>query len=271
MTLVTITQNFGGDGSVIARKVADELGVELYDDRKLQGLVQAGGISPAQVERFDEKSPGFLDQLVGYRPQKFLDILESVIYEVAQKGEGVIVGHGSQVLLRNFDCAFHVRVFSSVHKRIGNMAAQMGLSRDAALKLIHKRDQDQAGFFNFAFHLKMDDPSLYDLIVHTEKLDVDTASALIVQAARSEGIRACSLNALEAMEQLALEKKAHAAILETGVNMSTIVLEVPAKGTVHVYGLSSSPEETERITTAVKGVTGVSKVVSGLSTVRSVA
>lgn len=271
MTLVTITQNYGADGTAIARKVADELGVELFDDRKLQGLVQAAGIPLAQVDRFDEKAPGFLDQLVGYQPQRFLDILESVIYEVAQKGKGVIVGHGSQILLRNFDCAFHVRVISSVSRRIDNLAAQLGLSREAALKLIRKRDQGQAGFFNFAFHLKMDDPSLYDLIVHTEKLGVDTASNLIVQAVRSESIRACSLNALEAMEQLALEKKAHAAILEIGVNTSTIVLEVPAKGTVHVYGLSSSPEESAKIKAAVGCVAGVTKVVSGLNTVKNVA
>ena len=186
MTLITITQNFGGDGMAIARKVADGLGIELFDDRKLQGLLQARGIPSEEIGRFDEKAPGFLDNFMGSRPQVFLDILESVIYEVARKGEGVIIGHGSQMLLRNFDCAFHVRVFASDKRRIDNMAAQQGLSREAALKLIRKRDQAQSGFFNFAFHLDMNDPSLYDLIIHTEKLDVETASGLIIQAARSE-------------------------------------------------------------------------------------
>jgi cytidylate kinase len=270
MTLITVTQNLGGDGMAIARKVADELGIELFDDRKLQGLVQASGIPPEEVDRFDEKAPGFLDQLMGYQPQKYVDVLESVVYEVAHKGEGIIFGHGSQVLLRNFDCAFHVRVFSSVSKRIDNLTAQLGMSRDAALKLIRRRDQEQRGFFHFAFHLQMDDPSLYDLIIHTEKLDIDTASGLIVKAARSESIRKCSLNALEAMEKLSLEKKVHAALHEIGVNMSTIVVEVPETGTVHVYGVSGGNEETEKIKTAVRGVPGVSKAVSGLSIVRGV-
>jgi hypothetical protein len=35
MTLITITQNFGGEGMAIAHKVADELGIELFDDWKL--------------------------------------------------------------------------------------------------------------------------------------------------------------------------------------------------------------------------------------------
>ena len=270
MTLITITQNFGGDGMAIACKVADELGIELFDNRRLQNLVKASGIPSAEVSRFDEKAPGFLDQIMGYQPQVYLDVLESVIYEVARKGEGVIIGHGSQMLLRNFDCAFHVRVFSSDKKRIGNMAAQLGLSRDAALKLVRKRDKEHMVFFNFAFHLEMDDPSLYDLIIHTEKLDIDTASSLIIQAGRSENIRTCSLHALEAMDQLSLEKKVHAALLKIGVNMSNIVVEVPAKGTVHVYGLSAGHQESQNIEAAVKGVPGVSKVVSGLAVLSGV-
>jgi len=270
MTLITITQNFGGEGMAIAGKVADELGIELFDDRKLQSLVKASGIPSAEVSRFDEKAPGFLDQIMGHRPQVFLDILESVVYEVARKGEGVIIGHGSQMLLRNFDCAFHVRIFSSDKKRIDNMATQLDLSRDAAVKLVRKRHQEQTGFFNFAFHLKMDDPALYDLIIHTEKLDIDTAARLIVQAARSESIRTCSLKALEAMDQLALEKKVHAALLKIGVNMSSIVVEVPAIGTVHVYGTSVGHQETQNIETAVRGVPGVSKVVTRLAVLSGV-
>ncbi len=270
MTLITITQNFGGDGMAIARKVADGLGIDLFDDRKLQGLVQARGIPSEEIGRFDGKAPGFLDRFLGSRPQVFLDILESVIYEVARKGEGVIIGHGSQILLRSFDCAFHVRVFSSDKRRVENMAAEQSLSREAALKLIRKRDQEQSGFFNFAFHLEMNDPSLYDLIIHTEKLDLDTASGLIIQAARSESIRTCSLKALEAMERLALEKKVHAALLETGMDMNSIIVEVPEKGTVHVYGISPNSEETRKLNAAVRSVPGVSEVVSGISVVTGV-
>ena len=69
---------------------------------------------------------------------------------------------------------------------------------------------------------------------------------------------------------MALEKKVHAALLKIGVNMSNIVVEVPAKGTVHVYGASVGHQETQNIETAVKGVPGVSKVVSGLAVLSGV-
>lgn len=45
MPLITITQNFGSNGLAIARKVAEGLGCELFDDQKLHALVRQKGIS----------------------------------------------------------------------------------------------------------------------------------------------------------------------------------------------------------------------------------
>ena len=72
------------------------------------------------------------------------------------------------------------------------------------------------------------------------------------------------------MERLALEKKVHAALLESGMDMNTIIVEVPEKGTVHVYGISRNLEETQKIEAAARRVPGVSKLVSGISVVTGV-
>lgn len=268
MPLITITQNFGSNGSAIARKVADDLGCELCDDRKLNELIQKKGISAEEISQLDEKSPGYWDIFFKSRPQIFLNVLESVVYEVAQRGEGVIIGHGSQMLLRNFDCAFHVRILALEGQRADKLAAGQGISRDAALKLIRQRDKDQAGFFKFAFQLDMDDPSLYDLIINTHKLDTETAAGLIAGAVRSENIRACGMNALETMERLALEKKVRAALLENRIDDRNIVIEVMDEGVTSVAGVSSTAEEKKRIEAVVCRVPGVSKVVSAVEVIK---
>lgn len=38
--------------------------------------------------------------------------MEEVIYEGAEKGQGIILGHSSQLLLRDFRCALHVRIYA---------------------------------------------------------------------------------------------------------------------------------------------------------------
>lgn len=268
MSLITITHNYGSNGMDVARKVAQELGWKLFDDRQLQELIRQRGIAPEEIKHLDEKAPGYWDLFFKSRPQVFLNVLESVIYDVARAGDGVIIGHGSQVLLRNFDCAFHVRLFSSEGRRVDDLAARQGMIREAALKLIRKHDREQAGFFKFAFQLDMDDAGLYDLIINTQKFDAGTAAGLVISAARSEDIRTCSLNVIQSMERMSLEKKIHAALIENRIDPGSVLVEVSEKGVTHIAGLSPNDDEKKRIESIVGRVPGVSKVVSGVGVIK---
>jgi cytidylate kinase len=268
MPLITITQDYGCDGMDVAQKVAEKLGLNLFDDHKLHALIQKRGIAPEEVIKLDEKAPGYWDFFFKSRPQVFLNILESVVYEVARTGEGVIIGHGSQVLLRNFDCAFHVRLFASEGRRAEALGARQELSREAAIKLIRQRDRELAGFFKFAFRIDVEDPALYDLIIHTHKFDAAAAAELIISAARSESMRACSLGALESMERLGLEKQIRAALVEHHIDPGQIIIEVAEKGVAHVSGICLSADDKQRIESAVGKVPGVAKVVSGVEVIR---
>ena len=140
----------------------------------------------------DEKAPGFLDRIFSRKPEIYLDCMEALVYEVAKKGEGIIIGHGSQMMLRDFECALHVHIYADEATRIRNLMNQRGMSEEAARKLIEKSDHEQEGFFRFAFHMDWTDPSLYDLVINTEQIGIDTAAKLLadMEAAGSElGLR----------------------------------------------------------------------------------
>ena len=268
MPLITITHTFGSEGEEVARRVAEALGCELFDDSRLKRLVQDKGISAEEFNRLDERTPGYWASFFKSRPQIFVNILESAIYEAAHKGEGVIVGHGSQVLLRSFDCAFHVRLFAPESRRVDRLVSEKGLSRDAAVRLVRAQDREQANFFKFAFQMELDDPALYDLVVNTHKLAPATAARIVVDAARSEDLRACSLNALETMDRLALEKQVRAALMEARIDPSLVLIEARADGVVHVGGVSANDEDRQRVAAIVRAVAGVRKVVSEMEVVR---
>jgi hypothetical protein len=82
----------------------------------------------------------------------YLNLMESVIYEAARCGQGVIIGHGSQMLLHDFGCAMHVLVTAHEESRIHRLMHEMSLSREAAQKLIRQIDNQKKGFFRYAFH-----------------------------------------------------------------------------------------------------------------------
>lgn len=265
MSLITISESIGCGGKTIAAFVADELKLELYDDRKLEGEAIQLGIQPGVLKDLDEKAPGLFSRILSNKPQVYLDLLQAVVYEVAKRGQGIILGHGSQVLLRDFGCALHVRIYGSESSRIENLMNQRGLSRDAADKLIHKTDNERRGFLQFAFHMDWKDQSLYDLVINRDKLSTDLAAKLIIEAAQSREIKECSMTALESMERLSLSRRVDAAVLESNLGRDVFRydmfhMEVPEKGVVLITGVTHMQGAEERLLKVVKGVPGVTEV-----------
>jgi cytidylate kinase len=265
MSLITITQSMGCPGEEIAKLVADRLDLELYDDARLQRTVQTMGKELQDLKHFDEKAPGFFDRLISNKPDIFLDLMEAVIYEVAKKGAGVIIGHGGQFLLRDFGCALHVLIYADRSTRVRQVMEHKAISREVADRLIRKSDDNQAGFFQFAFHREWNDLSLFDLVISTEKMTPPSAVNIIVAAAQNQEVKTCSLTALDAMDRLSLEKKIEAALLKNNFDPRYLHLTVPDKGVVLVKGLTESDDEMNKLKEVVAAVEGVSEVRSEVS------
>ena len=260
MALVTVSGGMGCGADKVGRFVSEGADVTLYDDQKLQIEAIKLGLRDQDLKGFDEKAPGFFDSLRGYNPELYIDLMESVIYEVSRSGKGVILGHGSQLLLRDFGCALHVLIHGSANYRIKQVMATHGLSEKAAEKMISKSDSERRGFMRFAFKMDLDDMSLYDLIINTEKLGIDGAGKLILEAFQSQAVKECTLNALETMERMAMLKKVQAALLKEHFGLSQFNVDVPEKGVVQVIGFAVDEEKKKQMLAAVKKVAGVSKV-----------
>jgi cytidylate kinase len=244
----------------ISRFVAEKAKLPLYDDQKLQMEAIRLGLRAQDLKGFDEKAPGFLDSLRGYNPELYIDLMESVIYEVARSGDGIILGHGSQLLLRDFGCALHVLTHASHDYRIKHVMANHGLSEKAAEKMIAKSDSERRGFMRFAFKMDLDDMSLYDLILNPEKLGIDGAGQLVLEALEVQAVKECSLTALETMERMGLLKRVQAALLKGHFGSAQFNVDVPEKGVVHLFGFALNEEKKQQMVAAVKKVAGVSKV-----------
>jgi cytidylate kinase len=259
MSLITISGGMGSGAEKVAELVARNAKLELFDDHKLYDEAIRMGIRAEDLKGLDEKVPGFFDSL-RYNPELYLDILESVVFEVSRTGKGVIVGHGSQVLLRDFGCAMHVLVHASEAYRVQQIMEKHVLSKKTAEKMIQKKDDERRGFFRFAFHMGWTDPSLYDLVINTEKLGIGGAAKLVLEAQASDEIKECSLRALETMERMSLVKKVQASLLKEHFSYSQFHVEVPEQGLVQISGYTTTEDERKRMVKTAAKVPGVSKV-----------
>jgi cytidylate kinase len=264
MYFITISEMLGTSGEKIAKRVAQELNYAYYGDGELFKTADEMGFL-SDVKKLDEKSPALFERFFSQRPNIYLDRLQSVIYEVAKKGDAIFFGKGSQLMLHSFDCAFHVLITGSTERRTQRVMEQEKVGREVAEKVIHRSDYDKRGFLRFAFDEDWLNPHLYDVILNTDKLSIDSAAKMIVDAAKSDEIKACGAESVKLLGNLSLQRKIEAVFLETSLSNSHLFFAVEDPNSIRLYGLVKSQDEKESIERIVKGVKGVNKVINELT------
>jgi len=68
VALITITHTIGCDALEIARRVADGLQVEVYDDSRLREEALRMGLHSDQLRGFREKAPNWFERMVSDKP-----------------------------------------------------------------------------------------------------------------------------------------------------------------------------------------------------------
>ena len=264
MYFITVSEMIGTNGQRIARRVAEELNYTFYGDEELFGAASEMGFL-SDVKKLDEKAPPLLERFFTERPKIYLDRLQSVIYELAKKGNAVFFGRGGKFLLQSFDCAFHVLVTGSTEKRIQRIMEEKKVKKEIAEKIINRSDHDKKAFIRFAYDEDWLNPRFYDLILNTDKLSADSAVKMIMDVAKSDEIRSCGIDSVQLLGKLSLNRKVESALLEAGVLDPHLSFTVEEPEQVKVYGIVGSSEEKERIEKLVKKVKGVREVKNGAS------
>ncbi len=77
-----------------------------------------------------------------------------------------------------------MRVIAPLETRIRNVCRQFKISADKARRRVMKRETARRAFVRQTFHVDISDPAHYDMVLNTGRMDIDSAAAAIVGAAR---------------------------------------------------------------------------------------
>jgi cytidylate kinase len=267
MNFITFTEMIGSKGKDISKRVAAEMNYFYFGEEELFNTARKSGFLN-DFKKLDEKGPTLFEKVFSERPKVYLDRLQSVIYEEAQKGDTVFFGRGSQLLLNAFGCALHVLVTGSDEKRIQMVMERKLVTREVAEKIVAQSDHDRKGFIRFAFDEDWLNPKLYDLIVNTDKLSVDSAVKMVIDAAKSDEIGACGLDSIDLLGRLSLQRKVESALLELDTNGSHVFMNVEDIDTVRLTGLTNLEEKKEKIEKNVKKIPGVRRVINEIQVIK---
>ena len=118
--------------------------------------------------------------------QLYLSTMTSIITELASSGSVVILGRGSQMMLKDMPRATHVLCIAPQNLRAQRLAERDDIGLHEATKRVQESDRGQVAFYRKFWKVDMDDPRLYDLTIDTSRSSYETAAELVSLAARAK-------------------------------------------------------------------------------------
>jgi len=205
MRAITISREYGSGGGEIAARLAQHLNWQLVDHEVVVEVSKALGISEAEAEAQDEHTEGVVSRLLSnlqliepimlvgsttlpeVEELNYREALQNAVEAATRQGHVVIVGRGSQMLLAQRRDVLHVRIIAPLELRIAYVMQREGLNQDEARSRIQLKDRDRIRYLQAEYHQSPEDARLYDLIVNTGIIDLDSAVDLIVLALERKG------------------------------------------------------------------------------------
>lgn len=205
MAVITIRGQLGSGAPEIGKEVAQRLKFD-YLDREIIAEVAARLHRQEQEVIAKEMPPtSFLGRIAkalehsydfgvgfegAYLPawqmplddRRYLQVLESVIKELAQSHSLVIFGRGSQFILKGFPATLHVFVVAPLKLREERIRQWHQLDLESARREIARFDNSNREFIKKFFKATWEDPACYDLVINTENLSFSAAAAIIIEA-----------------------------------------------------------------------------------------
>lgn len=163
------------------------------DHAIINRAAREAGVPEVALAQIDEL--GFL----GITPspeesRAYLNQVERVILELANKGRIVIVGCAGQKVLAKRYGVLHVQVVAPVDIRLARLMAQENISETAATERLMASDKRRGHYLKKHYGVGWLDPALYDLVINTAQIDPEDAVCCVVnllRSGKSEAATAC--------------------------------------------------------------------------------
>jgi cytidylate kinase len=197
MRVVTISREYGSGGGEIAARLASFLGWHLIDHEVVVRVAEKLHVSEEEAEEHDEcvehlasrifKSlrlvhptmPMTVEIPPSMDSRAFYEARCQIIEGAVASGHVVIVGRGAQAHLAKRRDVLHVRIVAPFELRLAYVMSREGLDWEAAQARIMKKDQERTRYLETFYHRHPSDAHLYDLVLSTGILDLESAAEVI--------------------------------------------------------------------------------------------
>lgn len=190
---ITISREAGAGADEIAHRVGRELDWDVLGHELLMLLAEKDDLPDYMLDCVDETEANWIRDIFGewldpktVSHTKYVWQLKRLVWLAAIHGRVVFVGRGAQFVLPP-ENGLHVRLIGSQEARAARRAESGGCSVDDARARVTATDAERKSWVKRFFEADVENPHAFDLVLNTDRLSVDGAARLIVEASRALG------------------------------------------------------------------------------------
>jgi CheY-like chemotaxis protein len=259
MPIITIFSGTFCKQQRVVAKLLSDTGYRLVTDKDI--LVRASdlsGMAEDKLERAFSAKTSVFNKFTHEKERSIAD-LRLALAESLSDNNLLIVGFASHLIPKEIGHVLRVCLIADMGYRSALAAEEKGMSEKEAVKLIHREDEDRAGWVYSV--LKKNDPwdtSLYDIVIPTDKMREEDAVSLIGENLNKDVLKP-TLRSKKAVEDFLLASRVEVALAKEGHNVVVKANNGAVTLTVnkHVLMLSRLEEELKAIAAKVPGVNQV--------------
>ena len=197
MAVITISRQFGAGGKTLGKMIANELDYTFADSDIIQQIAKEANVSAHWVESFEKEAGTKLSRVIssmvsqrwvdrilkderGYLDEQiYLDYLVLIIAKMADEGDVVMLGRGSQYILNDHPDAFHVLLVDELRHRIKFIVDRYNVSEKQAARIVTNEDKRRLSLYSKLGKKDYDNPGLYHLVINMNRFSLDQACKMI--------------------------------------------------------------------------------------------
>ncbi len=190
--VITMAREYASGGSEIAQRVADKLGIPLYNKELITLAAKKSGLTEEAIAASETQRSGSLiyslymmGNTLPLADQVYI-LQSNVIKELAEKGPCVVLGRCGDYVLRGRGDVLRTFVYAPLADRIA--IARTRSDKQYADRqwesVLAKHDRARASYYNYYTENRWGEAKNYDLCLNAA-LGRDACAELIVQAAKA--------------------------------------------------------------------------------------
>lgn len=179
MAIIAISRQVAALGDEIAAAAAKKLGYTFITRKQIENRIVELGFPKEKLQKYDEIKPGFFASLAKGRDE-YLNYLQYAVLEAASKGNCILIGRGSFVILEDVPNLISLRFVAKESVRVKRLEKEFNWTEKQAMARINESAANRKGFHKSFFNVDNEDASHYMLTINTGILEQEEVVKQIV-------------------------------------------------------------------------------------------